>query len=203
MALRPDYCTSAELKSYRRIEAADTEDDSELGLAITAASRAVDRFCGRPFGSAAQDRFYTARWDTGLGRWVVDTDDIASTTGLSITYDSLRDGTYADAITVYTLAPANAVADDKPWTRIVVGATDPLGVGAVPDGVQVSATFGWASVPTTVKTATLVQASRFLMRRDSPFGMAGEGDFQIRLLDRVDPDVAAMLRTYRKLWGAA
>lgn len=201
MSLRPDYCTSDELKAFRTIE--DALDDVQIGLMVTAASRAVDRFCNRPFGSAAQTRYYTARWDPALCRWVVDTDDIPTTTGLTVTYDSLEDESYADAVTVYTLAPANAVANDRPWNKIVIGRTSPVTVSARVDAIKVVGTFGWTSVPTPVKTATLLLANRFFMRRSAEFGIAGEGDFAIRLQDKTDPDVATMLRPFRKVWGAA
>ncbi|KOX13339.1 hypothetical protein ADK67_44215 [Saccharothrix sp. NRRL B-16348] len=201
MAWKPDYVTVLDLADYRRVE--DNVDNIEMQYAIAAASRAVERFCNRQFGSAAQTRYYTAGWDPALCKWVVDTDDIPTTTGLTVTYDSLNDGTYADAVTVYTLGPLNAVADGKPWNKIVIGATSPVTVSARVDAIKVVGTFGWTSVPTTIMQATLLQASRFLMRREAAFGIAGEGDASVRLLDRVDPDVAQMLRPYRKVWGAA
>jgi hypothetical protein len=195
MAWSPDYCTSAELKAYRHIE--DAVDDAQIGLVITAASRAVDRFCDRQFGSAVQTRRYTPRWDKSLCRWAIDVDDVMTVVGLEVDYDSAGDGTYSTAVTDFELYPQNAAADGRPWSKVVVKS------GAGSQRVEVTATFGWTAVPTPVKTATLLQASRFLVRRDAPLGIAGSDDSQIRLLDRVDPDVAAILRPYRKVWGAA
>jgi len=53
-------------------------------------------------------------------------------------------------------------------------------------------------VPTTVKQATLLQASRVFARREAPFGVAGSPDMgsELRLLEKVDPDVAVMLVPY-------
>ena len=51
--------------------------------------------------------------------------------------------------------------------------------------------------------ATLLQASRLAARRDSPFGVAGSPDAgsEMRLLARVDPDVAVALEPYRRrIW---
>jgi len=51
-----------------------------------------------------------------------------------------------------------------------------------------------------VHEACLLQSSRIAARRDSPFGVAGspETGSELRLLDRVDPDVAVTLSRYRR-----
>jgi hypothetical protein len=60
-------------------------------------------------------------------------------------------------------------------------------------------------VPSAVKLATRLQASRFMARRDSPYGVAGSPDAgsEIRLLSRVDPDVAVALRGFSRPRRAA
>jgi hypothetical protein len=196
MVWSPDYITTAELKAFREIELDDTVDDVQIGLAITAASRAVDRFCGRQFGSAEQDRYYVASRDPShyYHQWYADIDDIQTTDGLVVSVDTDGSGAYSDVLTDSILAPLNAEADGKPWTKIALSRSG---------NVKVHATFGWTDVPASVKQATLLQASRILMRRDAVFGIAGSGDSQLRLLDRVDPDVASVLRPYRRVWGAA
>jgi len=52
--------------------------------------------------------------------------------------------------------------------------------------------------------ATLIQASRLFVRRQSPFGIAGSPDLgTVRLSSRVDADVEALLRPFRKNTGLA
>jgi hypothetical protein len=65
----------------------------------------------------------------------------------------------------------------------------------------VTAVWGWTAVPTSVKQATLLQASRFHKRRHAPFGVAGSPEMgsEIRLLSRVDPDVSVALRDFNRL----
>lgn len=200
MAWAPSYATTVELAAYVRV--GDTADDVQLGLATAAASRAIDRTCRRQFGLAAApaDRFYTARLDAFLGRWVVDIDDLMTTTDLEIAVDTEADGTYAGSLTDYSLTPRNAVADGEPWTRIVVGSSSTITPTALDGGVRVTAQFGWPTVPDAVKQACLLQASRILARRDSPFGVAGspENGSEIRLLARVDPDVEVALAGYKR-----
>jgi hypothetical protein len=66
--------------------------------------------------------------------------------------------------------------------------------------VEVRAVFGYTSVPIEVKQACLIQASRLMKRHDSPLGVAGFGDLGVvRVSSRVDPDVAQLIDSYRKL----
>lgn len=206
MAWAPDYCTSVELKAYERVS--HTDDDTQVALAISAASRAVDRFCSRQFGlvGSAEDRFYTPQWDKRRGRWFVDIDDLQTTVGLLVFADLDGSGDYATDLTDYgALKPVNAAAESRPWTRLVVLPASPVTLCADEDSVQVTAKFGWTTVPTQVKQATLLQALRFLQRRDAPFGIAGSPDVgsEVRLLAKVDPDVEVILGPFRRWWGAA
>lgn len=204
MAWAPDYCTAAELKAFVRIS--DSDDDAQVALAVTAASRAVDLATHRQFGSstAPEDRFYTAEWDRKLGRWVIAIDDLMTVTGLTVHYDTDDSGDYADMIDEFQLRPVNAAANGRPWTEIVVRPSSAVTPGGTEGGVEVHGTFGWSAVPVTIKEATLLQASRFLSRRDSPFGVAGSPEIgsEMRLLPKLDPDVALAVRPYRRWWGA-
>jgi hypothetical protein len=60
------------------------------------------------------------------------------------------------------------------------------------------------AVPDGVVLACLLQASRWYKRRDAPFGIAGSDlmGAAMRLAAKVDPDVAVLLSTYRRHWGA-
>jgi len=202
MTWQPDYATVAELKAYVRIEVADTADDTTLGLAITAASRAVDLTTYRQFGlvAAPEARTYTAHWDRLRLRWVIEIDDLMTTTGLTVT-------TAAGTITAYTKQPTNAAQEGRPWTRLVVQPSSAVQPPYPPndeDGVTVTAQWGWSAVPNTVKQATLLQASRLFSRRNAPFGVAGSPDLgsEMRLLEKVDPDVAVTLGAYTRFWPA-
>lgn len=204
MAWAPDYCTSAELKSFLRIS--DTVDDNELGFAITAASRAIDTDANRQFGvvAAAEERFYTARWDQVRRRWIVDIDDLMSTTNFAaITVDT--EGVTVGTIDDYVLEPRNAAAKSRPWTSMMIRPNSTNKPTAARDEVSVTAIWGWTAVPVPVKQATLLQASRFFARRNSPFGIAGSPDIgsELRLLARVDADVSVSLNAYRRWWGGA
>jgi hypothetical protein len=198
MAWAPDYCTSAELKNFVRVD--DNLDDAQVDLAVTAASRAVDRATNRQFGqsAAAEDRFYTATWSRRRCRWFVEIDDLMTNGELTVHFDTAGDGTFAGEIDTYALLPLNAAADGRPWTALSVPLAAFTTPGNAEGAVRVHGTFGWSSVPATIKQAALLQASRFLSRRDSPFGVAGSPDAgsEMRLLAKVDPDVQVAVSSY-------
>lgn len=199
MAWAPDYVTTAELRAYAT-RSTDTVDDVELALAVTAASRAVDQHTNRQFGQvdAAEERRYTAVWERRRGRWVVEVDDLMDDTGLTVTVE-------AGTITAFTLEPINATQNRRPWTRIVVDPDSGVQPTGDEHGVTALALWGWSQVPTAVKQATLLQGSRLFSRRTSPYGVAGSPDLgsELRLLARVDPDVAVVLGPYIRWWAAA
>lgn len=206
MALYPDYTTTALLKAHLRI--ADTADDVALGAAVTAASRAIDYECNRQFGSTtAVARFYT--YDPVLieGRWAQPVFDISATTGLIVAVDEADDGTYATTLTSGTdfdLWPYNALADGRPWTHLVLSSKGTQTFPWSHLGIKVTAAYGWATVPAVVAQAALIQSARFFVRRDSAYGVAGspaQGS-EVRLLARLDPDVALLLTSVRRPWGA-
>lgn len=204
MTWKPDYATTEELAAFVRIE--DSLDDAQLGLAIAAASRAIDRACNRQFGvlAAAAARYYTARRDRKRCRWFLEIDDLMTTTDLAVAFDEDDDESYGGVITDYRLCPANAAADAQPWTELVVQDISDVQPTALEDGVRVTARWGWSAVPDPIKEACLLQASRVIARRDAPFGVAGSPDAgsEIRLLARLDPDVMVAVRPFYRVWGA-
>ncbi len=202
MAWAPDYVTTTELKTFLSIS--DAVDDAQLAFAITAASRAVDRHCGRQFGvvSGVEQRFYTAHHDRDRSRWVVEIDDLMSTSGFVAEVQG-SDGSSLGTISSYVLLDRNAAAQGRPWTALMVRPESTGIPTGLPDEVAVTALWGWTAVPVAVKQATLLQASRLVHRRTSPFGVAGSPELgsELRLLARVDPDVSVALSDYVRWWA--
>lgn len=191
---KPDYITADQLKDYRNVD--DAVDDAVYATAVTAASRAIDDYCNRQFGNTvtAQQRAYTAWYNYELMRWVVDIDDLQTVEGLVVEIG----GT---AVTVYTLAPVNAVLDGKAWTQLVFGmSAEAQPCGSLGEVLITADPWGWDEVPVSVVNAAYLQGSRFVSRRKSPYGIAGSPDqgSELRLLNRVDPDVGVSLRGFRR-----
>ena len=204
MAWAPSYATAAQLRTYMRIDAVtgDATDIAQDTLvhtpAVAAASRLIDRATNRQFGSVTSEaRYYTARWDVSRNAYIVAIDDLGTVSGLAVAVD--LDGTlaFATTVTVDATLPLNAIAKGRVITDLV------LSNGTTVEGAtKVTAVWGWAAVPDTILEATLLQASRFAKRRDSPYGVAGSPEFgnEIRLLAKLDPDVQQMVSAYRRYW---
>jgi hypothetical protein len=105
----------------------------------------------------------------------------------------------------YQLEPLNGVVDGLtgwPITRIrAVGVYEfPYDEDDEIATVQVTGVWGWSAVPIAVKQATIIQAMRIFKRLDSPLGVISSPDTgYFRVSSRIDPDVAMLLNSYRKL----
>lgn len=191
MAWKPDYASSADLKSYLRID--DSADDVFVALWVTTTSRNVDDFCGRQFGhvDASETRQYATAWDRHLCRYVAGIDDLSAVDDLTVV-----DGAGV-AVTDYELEPVNALQNGKVFERILTRTAGPLTIE--------TQNWGWTDVPAAVKIGLFLQAARLAARRDSPFGVAGspsEGS-EIRLLAQLDPDFKTSLKPLQRKWWAA
>jgi hypothetical protein len=195
MAWQPDYITLPELKSFIG-GVSGAQDDVTLAAAITAASRAVDNHCGRQFGKVD---FQVARiYEHPSACYTFVIDDLMDTNDITVSTDLADDQTYATAITDFRLYPLNAPADGEPYMKLRIG--DGVSYGPV----RIFAWWGWQEVPADVRYATMIQASRFFKRKDAPFGILGSPEMgsELRLLAKVDADVAVLLSGRRRLWGS-
>lgn len=195
------YASLQDVKSAFRIT--DSVDDTMLELAIESASREIDAYCERIFynaGTATRvyiptDSFYT------------EIDDLVSISSLktSSTGDSF-DTTWS-ASGDYQLEPLNGISGgimNHPYTRIrAIGnylfpLWDPRNVNSHEATVQVIGVFGWSAVPTAIRQATIIQASRLFKRLDTPLGISYDELGALRV-GRIDPDVEKLVMPYRKV----
>ena len=63
------------------------------------------------------------------------------------------------------------------------------------DRLQVTGVHGWPAVPDAVKESTRIAAANLFRRKDAPFGVAGFGEFALRLTQQ-DPTVMGLLHRY-------
>jgi hypothetical protein len=204
MALVNSYATRNQVKAALRIGTADTQDDELIDNCAGAASRLIDGYANRQFwqyGSA------TVRLFTAADSFVCEIDDIAST-AITLKTQTNADGNFDVTFTPtdYQLEPVNGILDGLtvPFTRIrAVGdflfptLNANFGLEAL---VQLTAIYGWPSVPEPITQAVIIQASRIFKRYDSPLGVAGFGDLgAIRVTRALDPDVAQLVEPYRRM----
>ena len=175
----------------------ELENDTAMEAAINAASRFIDKFCGRHFYSATETRTYDP-----TDNYTVYVDDLLSVTTLKADEDG--NGVYETtwATTDYNLQPYNAITDGQPYTWIEVSAGGTkLFPATVRKSVQIAGSFGYSvATPTDVKMACLIQSSRLFMRKDSPYGIAGTSELGLmQMIPKLDADAQMLLEPYRRL----
>jgi len=204
MAITNGYATRNQIKAALRIGTADTVDDDLIDNCAGAASRLIDGYCNRKFWAvgSATSRVYQAD-----NEFYCNIDDISGT-AITLKTSSFPGNGFDVTWTVtdYQLEPLNANLDGLTWSYDKIRAVGDYLFPTVNANygeqalVQVTANFGWPSVPEPVTQATIIQASRLFKRYDSPLGVAGFGDMgAIRVSRALDPDVAQLVEPYRRM----
>lgn len=163
-----------------------------LSDVLDAASGAVESYCGRVFTkaeTASARQFTVNRSDR------VHVDDIAALTDLAVKVGT--PGAFV-AISAYWLTPLNSFALGRPAEWVYSGDLFTVATGPT---VEVTALWGWPSVPAEVSRATLLMAARLWSRQSSPTGVAGFGDYGVVRVTSSDADVARLLDPYAKPSG--
>jgi hypothetical protein len=181
--------------------AMDASEDELLADVLSAASRSIDRRCGYPARRFWLDSTASARIFTPRGRTVrtddgelLIVDDIGATEDLTVAVGRAGTFTVLDS-SEFEAKPDNATANEQAITGL-------LRVGSVWSSdprvrVKVTAKWGWPAVPSEVKQATLILASRLYKRRQSPEGILGNADWGgMTNLAREDPDVRTLLKDF-------
>jgi len=199
VALTNAYCTLSDLKTSLAIE--DIQDDTALEAAILTASRMIDDYTGRFFYRDGTTAVPVTRYYTPNDWWICNVDDFISLNEIATDENFNKSYTTIWAAADYMIEPVNNPRRGWPYTRIL--AVDSyLFPRLYPQTVRIKAVWGWTAVPIEIAMATKIQASRLFVRRQSPFGVAGSPEMgTIRLSSRLDPDVEALVRPFRKLNG--
>lgn len=201
MAITNGYATLNEVKASLAIT--DTSDDALLEIAITATSRMIDDYTGRFFYANGTSGNPVTRYYTANDPWTLAVDDFTQITEIA-TDDSFNQ-TYETVWSTsdYMVEPINNPTRGWPYTRI-------LATGAyvypyyLPQAVRIKGVWGWSAIPAEINQAALIQSSRLFIRKQSPFGIAGTPELgTVRLTSRLDPDVEALVRPFKRNNGLA
>ena len=203
MAIVNGYATLTQIKNYMSIS--DNTDNDLLEDLIESASRSIDRMANRRFylDATASARLYRAYSDI-----FVYVDDIGTTSNLSVALDINGNGTYTKTLTLnqdYILDPLTASSLGRPFTQLTMVSnteTWPIFPGLTQNGlrpgVQVTARWGWPSVPDDINMACLILTADLYKRKDAPGGILGLGDLGVVRMSPIGRDVTAMVRAYKK-----
>jgi hypothetical protein len=203
MAITNGYATLTEIKTFLSIS--DNVDDTLLEGMVEAASRSIDRIANRRFYLDANASARAYRVSSPI---VLFTDDIGTTSGLIVKTDDDGDGTFETTLTLntdYIMDPLTALDLGRPYTQVTMVTntqTFPIFPGLFQNGlrpgVQVTARWGWPSVPDDINQACLILTADLYKRKDSPGGILGLGDLGAIRMSPLGRDVTAMVRAYRK-----
>ncbi len=194
---RTEYATLAELKKFVTIDSAIVDRDDLLTIALDAAHDDLEGDCGRRFylDASATDRTFDPldRLVADRGRQFLLVDDIGSLTDLVV---ETGVSTWTAVTGTVEYRPENALVRGRAITSLMTPTglwpTDPF------TRVRVTARWGWPAVPPRVKAATLLSASRYFARRNSPQGVVGTADWGQITVRRSDPDYMAMISQFVK-----
>jgi hypothetical protein len=193
MAITNGYATLQDVKNALRIT--DTLDDQLIETAIESASRMIDGFSARTFSNAGTAvRNFAATDDlTVIIDDAIEVLQVESTDEVGGSYTLWKP-------TDYQLEPLNARSDGLYMPTTGLRAVNDYAFPVVDQQalVRVTAVWGWPSIPSAIKQATIIQSSRLFKRLDSPLGVAGFGDMgAIRVGRYLDPDVEQLVSPYR------
>jgi len=203
MAITNGYATLTQIKAYMSIS--DNTDNDLLEDLVESASRSIDRIANRRFylDAVASARLYRAYSDI-----FVYVDDIGTTSSLAVALDINGNGTYTKTLTLnqdYILDPLTASSLGRPFTQLTMVSnteTWPIFPGLTQNGlrpgVQVTARWGWPSVPDDINMACLILTADLYKRKDAPGGILGLGDLGVVRMSPIGRDVTAMVRAYKK-----
>ena len=194
MAIANGYCTLAEVKAALRLT--DNVDDALIEGAIESAARRIDGVTGRWFYKTAS---------TAISMYPVDSYNVSvqdmANTSIVVKTDDDGDGVFETTWTQgtdYQLEPLNSSLNARPYNRIVAigGKTFPLQYNPDPALVQVTAQWGWETVPHDIRQAAVLLSIRGFARYNAALGVVGFADMAIQVR-AVDPDVRDLLAPYR------
>lgn len=187
--------TDADLKAHLKITT--SVDDVIIANAVKGAIQAVVQYCGRDFSEKVAVGAETARVFRPDNRCEVTIDDMWDTTNLVVATDEGDTGTYSTTWSAadYLLEPVNRIVNGvaSPYTSIVAVGGRTFPARNRRPAVQVTAAWGWESVPDAVFEAALIKAARLFHRKDSPQGLAGFDEFGAVRITAHDNDVTALL----------
>jgi hypothetical protein len=182
-----EYADWEELKSMRSITG--SSQDEALQKAVTRASRAIDRRCGRRFwrdGVVSVRGYPSVRGRTAYssGSEVFLTEDIADSATVSVAIGGVA--TEAEGLSFSYFSSSGDQG-------AITGLIRPSWYGG---RVAITAEFGWPAVPESIEEATLLLANRRYMRKDSPEGTSGWSAEGAVGVSRFDQDIEDLVQPF-------
>ena len=203
-------CSLDDVKSalyHGNITANDTDDD-RIALNINASSRLIEDSAHRVFELATQ---VSSRVFVPATPFLCEVDDFQTLSGLIVQTDPYGDGTFSDLWQTadYQLEPLNGLSQGRAWPytkiRAVRSMVFPMYAGiAVPIYgvqalVQVTALWGWTTIPIQIRKAAIVQTISLLKADDTPFGATAFAEMGVvRMKASLHPTAQALIDSFNE-----
>ncbi len=189
-----NYATLSDVK--RNLGITDTVDDALIELSIESASRAIDNMTERNFSQVTATRVFVPD-----DSFFCPIDDLYELTTLKTADEADQEFDVTWDVEDGQLEPLNGTINGTEWPYTGIRAVGDYLFPTVGSEatVQVTGVFGWPSVPKAIEQATILQASRYFKRSDSPMGVAGFDAMGVVRLSNVDPDIYVLLEPYKKI----
>ena len=166
-----------------------TAEQDRLTRIAETASGLIERKCGRSFGSVTETRSFDVNYRTDE----IHIGDIASASLVEVRrfvggdYSPLAQADYE----LYAAEPGRPAR----WIRRTDRYPFPAGGNGA---LRITGTWGWAAVPPDIQQAVVMEASRLILRQQSPQGDMNEfqgGDYDMR--SNYDPDILDIVDNYK------
>lgn len=188
---------SSEYQLAEWLNIGDLDDNTRLTVALEAAKRGIDLWCGRTFTTdtvASARYFYPQTWTT------CPIDDAWEVS--SVATDNAEDGTYGTvwAAGDWMAAPVGGIgpAGTTGWayTSIVAVESREFSQTRRPY-VKVTAKWGWADTPADIHLASLLFAAELFKLHEAPLGTSWTGE-GVGFTIRQNRPLRDLLTPYRK-----
>lgn len=196
------YATRAELKAYVNIPVGSTNSEFDLRIdaVLGAASRMIEDHCHRQFNNT--EGVATPRVYKPSTAYLVETEDFYDSATVQIASAPVFQtfGT-AWAANTFELEPRNGVVSGVPgwpYSRIALPSVRHL---TDSDRVQVTAKWGWQSVPAPIRQACLIIGAYLWKINEAPLGLTdlrvgGGGDGLPAVRVQQIPQADVLMRPY-------
>lgn len=196
-----DYTTLDIVK--RRLGESGTGNDIDITATINAACRAIDSWTQRSFGlTALESREFEVleatkpayRWHHGRP-YVLDIPDIVVSDDMTVQYRESVSHSVVPWPTHESHYDFLPITPRPRWPRTQIRFGHHF---EQDDRIVLTATWGWPEVPAEVKYAAALYSTRLFRRFDSPLGITGNPDFGKVYVSKLDPDIEALLKVFKK-----
>jgi len=190
------YVDAEALAAKLAIKEADTDSIADVTQIASDASRQVDDYCGRYFGSIGTTQSPVVRsFPVENGLCLLD--DLQSWS-LIEAYTGTSWTTYDSTGLVFGPENAPTMLPARPWDLL----TFPE-YRWKPERIRITGVWGWAAVPSQVSRAAWLQAIRLFKSPSVSLGVVGGADNMgvLRLSAQLQPDARELLRPFVKVNG--